>query len=93
MYTFNLLTDKAEKTEYIYKKPHPLIHQFWNDRVDQLRKYIEEQKDKIKYNLPEELLHLRSNLFVAPGLSEIVETNLRESGDTLDTLSLKVEKN
>jgi MoxR-like ATPase len=92
IYTFNLLTDKTEKTEYIYKKPHPLIYQFWNDRVDQLRQYIEEQKDKIKNNLPEELQHLCSNLFVEPSLSEIVETNLRESADILDTLLLKVEK-
>jgi MoxR-like ATPase len=92
LYTFQLLTDKAEKTEFIYKKPHPLVQRYWNDRASQLGSFILEQKDTIKNNMPEALLHLRNNLFVAPELSELVEANLRESADTLDSLALHIEK-
>jgi MoxR-like ATPase len=92
LYTFSLLTDKAEKKEFIYKKPHPLILRYWNDRASQLGSFILDQKENIKNNMPEALLHLRNNLFVAPELSELVEANLRESADSLDTLALHIEK-
>jgi MoxR-like ATPase len=87
-----LLTDKAEKKEFIYKKPHPLVQRYWNDRASQLGSFILEQKENIKNNMPEALLHLRNNLFVAPEFSELVEANLRESADSLDSLALQIEK-
>jgi MoxR-like ATPase len=92
LFTFPLLTTKVEKTEYLYKKPHPLVHQFWNSRVDQLLAYIREQKERVRTQAPEELQHLRTNVFVESHLSELVEANLRESDQTLDTLLLQVEK-
>jgi MoxR-like ATPase len=92
LFTFLLLTDKAEKTEYIYKKPHPLVHKFWNEKANQLRQYMLEQKEFTKNNRPEALMHLRNNLFVDPALADIVETNLRESSDILDSLLIKLEK-
>ncbi len=92
LYTFPLVTDKTEKTEFLYKKPHPLVHGFWNDRLRQLGSYIEEQKEKLKSNPPEELRHLRTNLFVDAGLAAVVEANLSESANTLNSLGLQVEK-
>jgi hypothetical protein len=86
------VTDKTEKTEFLYKKPHPLVHGFWNDRLRQLGRYIEEQKEKLKSNPPEELRHLRTNLFVDAGLAAVVEANLNESANTLDSLGLQVDK-
>ncbi len=92
LYTFSLQTDKAEKTEYLYKKPHPLVHSHWNDRLRQLGKYMDEQKERIRTELPKELKGLRENLFVAPELAQLAEANLRESADALDALGLQVDK-
>ncbi len=92
LYTFPLVTDKVEKTEYLYKKPHPLVHGFWNDRLRQLAAYIAEQKDKLRTNQPEELRHLRTNLFVAPEQAAVVEANLLETANALDSLALQVDK-
>jgi MoxR-like ATPase len=92
LYSFQLITDKAEKTEYLYKKPHPLVHRFWHDKVDQLKQYILNQKEYIHSHTPAAFVHLRNNLFVEPALSEVVEANLGESADLLDTLALKIDK-
>lgn len=92
LYTFLLLTDKAEKTEYIYKKPHPLVQQFWQEKASQLNQYMLGQKEFTRTNRPEALQHLRSNLFVDAAMADIVETNLRESADILDSLLIKVDK-
>lgn len=91
-YTFNLATDKAEKTEYIFKKPHPVVASYWNARVAQLQTFISEQQQTVQQNMPEELQQLRNNVFVEADFGEIVETNLRESIDTLASVSLQVEK-
>ncbi len=91
-YTFQLVTDKAEKTEYLYKKPHPLVNTYWNDRLRELGNYIEDQQQRIKTDLPEELSYLRNNLFVASDLAQLVEANLRETSDALDSLRLQVDK-
>ncbi len=92
LYTFPLLTDKTEKTEYLYKKPHTLVQQYWNDRTYQLRQYITEQKTHAEIHRPEALMQLRTNLFVNPALAELVEANLKESLATLDELDLQIDK-
>ena len=69
-----------------------MVHQFWNEKASQLKQYMLEQKEFTKNNRPEALQHLRNNLFVDPALADIVETNLRESADILDSLLIKVEK-
>jgi len=92
LYTFPLLTDKTEKTEYFYKKPHALVQQYWNDRTYQLRQYISEQKKYAEDHQPAAMHHLRTNLFVDPALAHLVEANLQESLATLDELDLQIDK-
>jgi MoxR-like ATPase len=91
-YSFPMRTVKAEKTEVIYKKPHPVMYQYYADRARKLENYILEQKEKVKENAPTELRDLRNNLFVEAQLAQIVEVNLKEAVQTLETLALKVEK-
>ena len=92
VFTFPLQTDKTEKTEYFYKKPHSLVLQYWNDRTDQLRRYIAGQQANAEARSPAALTQLRTNLFVDAALAELVEANLRESLAVLDELDLQVEK-
>lgn len=91
-YTFPMKTLKAEKTEIIYKKPHPIIYQFYTERARKLETYIAEQKLKVKENAPAELRDLRTNIFVEASLADIVEANMNDAVQTLDTMALKVEK-
>lgn len=92
LYSFRLVTDKIEKTEYLYKKPHALVLQYWNDRTYQLRQYIQEQKNYAEQQRPEALHHLRTNLFVDASMAGLVEANLNESLAALDELDLQIDK-
>lgn len=89
---YPLKTQKAETTEVILKKPHPVILKYWDERIETLQKYIQEQKAKLNQESPDELNHLQENLFVHPNLSQIVEANMKDVIKTLDTLELRVEK-
>ena len=91
-YTFNLLSDKEEKEEIIYKKPHPLVLQFWNERLQTLKTYIREQEERFEKDLPEETVHLRNNLFVPPALAELAEANLKDTQQALEKASLQLDK-
>jgi MoxR-like ATPase len=85
-------TVQKEKTELISKKPHPLVQKFWDEKAAQLTRYIQQQKKLLAEQAPEQVQHLRTNLFVPKHLAEIVETNLQESIKILNTLGLQLEK-
>ncbi len=89
---YPLKTQKAESTEVILKKPHPVILKYWDERIATLQKYIQAQKAKLSQESPDELNYLQENLFVHPNLSQIVEANMKDVIKTLDTLELRVEK-
>lgn len=91
-YTYSLRTHKVEKQEVIFKKPHPIIKQHWNDHYQKLLNYIEKQEEKITNNFPPELKHLSNNLFVDATLGEIVSANLEEVKSALQQLKLRLEK-
>ncbi len=90
--TYPLKTKKVEKDEIIKKKPHPVIEKYWNERVETMYQYIDEQKAKIQTDSPEELNQLPENIFVHPKLAEIVESNLNDVKKSLNNLRLRVEK-
>ncbi|MDJ1472754.1 AAA family ATPase [Xanthocytophaga flava] len=92
LYTFHLLTDKVEKKEFLYKKPHTLVQKYWDDRTYQLRKYITDQKAYVDEHRPVAMQHLRTNLFVESELADLVEMNLKEALATLDELDLQIDK-
>jgi MoxR-like ATPase len=85
-------THKAEKINYLYRKPHSLVQRHWDSKMTTLEQYVQQQKEKLQNEKPNEVLHLRTNLFVDSQLAEIVETNLREVTKSLQSLSLNLEK-
>lgn len=87
-----LRTQKKERSEIVYKKPHKVLEKYWDERYHQLLDYIKEQEARLDKEAPEELQHLRKNLFVDSALAEIVTTNLKEVQDVLTQLKLKLEK-
>jgi MoxR-like ATPase len=91
-YTHPLKTHKVERSEVIYKKPHRLVAEYWNQRYEQLMRYIREQEARLTSDQPEELRNLDQNLFVDARRSEIVQANLKEVEQALDKLKLRLEK-
>lgn len=87
-----LKTVEREKTELIEKKPHPLVRKFWDEKAHDLMQYIKNNQKMLQEDAPEQIQHLRSNLFVPPHLAEIVEANMQESIKILQTLELQLEK-
>ena len=92
IYTFPLVTQQRETTEIIFKKPHQVITKFWDERLEQLNKYIATQQEKISQNAPSEMNHLTENLFVDKERAEIIKSNLEEVKAALENLSLRLEK-
>jgi MoxR-like ATPase len=91
-YTYPLRTRKAERTEVISKKPHPVVQQHWDERHQRLMQYIEQQEAKIRGNAPGELEYVDHNLFVDAAKSEAVKANLEEVREALQQLKLRLEK-
>ncbi len=90
--TFDLETVKRERTEIIYKKPHKVVAQFWDERFERLSHYITEQSQKLDSQAPAELDGIDGNLFVDRQWSEVVSANLEEVKMALQNLQLRLEK-
>ncbi len=89
---FPLKTTKQDTTIFLYKKPHPLLKDYWDKQVLHLQQYINEAQKKVEEESPSELKLLHTNYFVPASLTEVVEANLKDSQKTLQQLSLQVEK-
>jgi MoxR-like ATPase len=92
IYTYPLRTKKGERTEIIFKTPHPVVQKYWEERFERLRSYLTQQEKQLQENLPDDLHHLDSNLFVDAQYSEIVKSNVREVREALRKLQLQLEK-
>jgi MoxR-like ATPase len=90
--TLPLKTKKVQRMVTILKKPHPVVLKFWDQRIANLEQYISALKKKTHEEKPEELIHLKNNLFVDRALSEIVEANMNDAINSLHSEALKVEK-
>lgn len=91
-YTYPLRTRKAERTEIIFKKAHPVVQQFWDERAAKLSHFIEQQLKHTEQEAPEPLHHLEDNLFVDKAYSALVRANLEEVRQALQQLKLRLEK-
>ncbi len=91
-FTLPLRTHKVERSEVIMKKPHELVRKHWNERAEQLRTYMVENRRRLIEEEPEEIGTIHQHLFVPARLGEIVKANLQEVAAVLDKLELRLEK-
>ncbi len=91
-YNYPLKTQKVEQSEVIYKKPHKIIVEHWEDRYRKLKHYTGKQIEKVKTQAPSPLRDIENNLFVDAARSEIVKANMNEVKAVLQQLQLKLEK-
>ncbi|WP_373548536.1 AAA family ATPase [Haliscomenobacter sp.] len=92
IYTYALRTKKGERQEVIFKKPHPIVQKYWEERFEQIRSYLRKQEENLRNNLPAELEFLEQNLFVEARYAEVVKSNLREVQEALQKVGLQLEK-
>mgnify|MGYP000105681613 CR=1 FL=1 len=89
---FRLKTALVERHEVIRKRPHRVLEQFWDQRMERLTTYISQQQTAIEDNGPEELTDVKEHLFVGREYAEVVSSNLREVREALSGLALRLEK-
>ncbi|THH40358.1 AAA family ATPase [Neolewinella litorea] len=89
---FRLKTRLAERQEVIRKKPHRILREFWDERADRLRTYMEQQQVAVAEQGPEELEGIADHLFVDSAFAEVVTANLEEVREALSGLQLRLEK-
>lgn len=87
-----LETYQKEKVELLYKKPHPLVFSFWEERHQKIAKFILDKKQYLDENKPQELSLAKGNIFIDEKLAPVVEANFNEVKNTLMDLELKLEK-
>ena len=89
---FRLKTHLVERSEVIRKRPHRVLEQFWDTRLEQLTTYIQGQQEAIADNGPEELSGISNHLFVESDYAAVVSSNLEEVREALAGLMLRLEK-
>ena len=89
---YQLQTRLIEKEEYISKKPHPVLQKFWDERMERLNSFINQQLDNMNNNKPVELNQLDKNLFVDEDYLDVVKKNYDEVLGSLHQLQLQLEK-
>lgn len=90
--SFGLKTLQQERAEIIYKKPHKIVQQYWEERYEKLTNYITQQEEKVRQHAPSELNHLEDNIFVDKKWGEVVRSNMQEVKEALQSLKLRLEK-
>ena len=81
-----------DQTEYLSKKPHRIVQQFWDERYQQLSSFIVQQLEHLQGNRPVEMERLEQNLFVDSEFASIVKKNYEEVVAHLQQLKLDLEK-
>lgn len=89
---FRLKTHLVERQEVIRKKPHRILQEFWDERTDRLRAYMEQQLTTIEQQGPSELSDIDDHLFVDEAYATVVSANLEEVREALRDLLLRLEK-
>ena len=89
---FRLKTHLVERQEVIRKTPHRILQEFWDERTERLRSYIEQQLGSIQEQGPDELRGIEDHLFVDAAFATVVSANLEEVRDALEDLLLRLEK-
>lgn len=87
-----LTTQQREQSETIFKKPHKIVVEFWDQRHLQLEEYVNQQLEALKSETPEELQGVDNHLFVAPEFAEAVQANQQEVWSALQNIQLRLEK-
>ncbi len=87
-----LVTYQKEKNEYLFKKPHKLVKEFWDERYEKIEAFLKKQKKRVQDEKPQELDQGRGNIFIDEKLLPVVEANHREVLEGLEELQLKLEK-
>ncbi|GAB4344696.1 MAG: hypothetical protein OHK0038_24920 [Flammeovirgaceae bacterium] len=90
--SFQLKTVKTDKKIFIPKKPHEVLQKYWNERIAHLTMFIQKAQARLKEESPNELKNLRSNIFVNSDLAQIVEANMLDALNAVNSLSIRVEK-
>lgn len=92
LHLLKLETYQKEKKHYIYKKPHPLVKEYWDERYEKIETYLKEQQEMLREARPEELDSGKGNLFIDHSLYEVVEANHQEVTEELAQLQLQLQK-
>jgi len=87
-----LETQTKEHTVAIPRKPHDLVKKFWEEKYEDLIKYVDKQLDNCKKLRPTQLSKLRENFFVKEEYAELVESNFEHLELVLKKLKIRLEK-
>lgn len=91
-HTYRLLTHKREREKMVRRKAHDVVVKHWNTRYAALREDLDSALAKIKSDRPAHWEALQEHLFTDQRLAPLVKANLEEVGESLEKLSLRLEK-
>lgn len=92
VHRMSLRTYEKERKKYLYKKPHPLVQEYWEERYEKILAYLQEQQRRLEEEKPLELRQGSGHLFVAERLWPLVEENHRKVREELEELQLQLDK-
>ncbi len=89
---YHLKTKIIEKQEMVYKAPHTVVRQYWDQKYKQIEEYITEKKSQMDLHADKLLNGIELNLFVEDRYAEIVKSNFNRVSKQLDQARLDIEK-
>jgi MoxR-like ATPase len=87
-----LKTYQKEKARYLYKKPHKLVHQYWEERYEKINQYLTERRQWLEEQKPEALQQGPGHILVDEKLWPVVEANHRQVKEELEDRQFQLDK-
>jgi hypothetical protein len=87
-----LKTYQKEKARYLYKKPHKLVYQYWEERYEKINQYLTERRQWLEEQKPEALQHGPGHILVDEKLWPVVEANHRQVKEELEDRQFQLDK-
>lgn len=84
-------TTQGERREST-RKPHSVVEEKWDERVDNYLQHTQRMRDEIKKYSDKELKHLRINIFVNPMLANIVESHIDSTKKEIEKIELEIKE-
>lgn len=89
---YRLDTELSERTEIIQRKPHPMLVEHWDRRLDAVETEARAQRARLDAEAPGDLADTAEHLFVDDSLARVVRANHDRVVSQMDRLLLRLEK-
>jgi len=88
---YQLKTTVQGDKRQLTKKPNPKLEEIWDNQINGFLQHTSDMRNQIEQFRHKDLEHLRTNLFVAPKMANIVETHITVTQKEIEKIELEIK--